>query len=246
MLQLWVVLSVLRIVTSAIERPMLLKPTKLTVCTAKHFEPMIFRGKNSFAGYEVDILQVVAKDLGVTLDFKVVPFKQIWRAPTAKKCDVAAAAISITQERKKQGTLFTLPHYKLNQSLLVRTVNKEKLSDLSQFVGKKVGIIAHRLGGLNVRAKAPSGVIFVAFIDENALIEALRSGKIDGAAGGVPSNAHQAKIDPNLSMISIIPSDEQIAFSVADENVKLADAINRVVNVMKQDDSLAQLEVKWF
>lgn len=101
----------------------LVNPGKLTVCTHLAYRPFQFKDdSNVTVGFDVDVMDLVAKKLGVTQEIFDIEFEQITSGAVfaAKKCDAAAAAITITAARQK-ATLFSDPYFAATQALLVKT-----------------------------------------------------------------------------------------------------------------------------
>lgn len=105
----------------------LLKPLQLTVCTIDNFAPIIFRDEQGqWQGVEVNILQSFAKCNKLKLEFKIAPFDGIWCLPAKGQCDIVAAGLSISHKHERDGAAFTEPYLFIEQSLLVKRVNKQE------------------------------------------------------------------------------------------------------------------------
>lgn len=225
----------------------LVKDNTLTVCTLRDFTPMIYKKSDGkIVGYEVDILQQVAKKMNVALEYKITDFDNIWKQPKQNNCDIAAAGLTVTSERIKDGAKFTSPHFYLDQSVLIRTADKNKFHRLNDFVGKKIGIVPGTTGESVAREHAPEGVIFVAFDDESVMLNALTEKKIDGIARGNLGNGYQAQLHPEFSMIETVPTREKIAFALADNNEALYKEINNNIKQMKKTGILEKIYHTWF
>jgi ABC-type amino acid transport substrate-binding protein len=108
----------------------LVKPGTLTVSTIDNFIPVIYRdNNNAWQGFEVDILQTFAKQWRLKLEFKLAPFDGIWQLPKQGQCDIAAAGISVSKGRSREGAAFTEPYLFIKQSLLVKKVSEPELKD---------------------------------------------------------------------------------------------------------------------
>jgi polar amino acid transport system substrate-binding protein len=80
----------------------LVTPGKLKVCTNLPYEPFQFTQGGKVVGFDVDLMDLVAKKLGVTQEIVEIDFDAIksGTALNARRCDVAAAGMTITPERK--------------------------------------------------------------------------------------------------------------------------------------------------
>jgi polar amino acid transport system substrate-binding protein len=81
----------------------LVTPGKLKVCTNLPYEPFQFKDGEKVVGFDVDLMDLVAKKLGVTQEIVQIDFDSIkgGTALNAGRCDVAAAGMTITEDRKK-------------------------------------------------------------------------------------------------------------------------------------------------
>ncbi len=117
----------------------LISAGKLTVCTHLPYAPFQSNDDSGkTVGFDVDMMDLVAKKLGATQAVVDTPFEGIKSGQdlSTGKCDIAAAGMTITDERKK-AILFSLPYFDATQALLVKADSSVKtLADLK---GKKLG-----------------------------------------------------------------------------------------------------------
>jgi len=104
-------------------KPVLIDPTKLTVCTHLAYRPFQYldTDNTTIIGFDVDLADVIAKKLGVTQKIVDIDFGQITSGAVfaAKKCDMGAAAITITPERDAAAP-FSVGYFAATQALLVK------------------------------------------------------------------------------------------------------------------------------
>jgi ABC-type amino acid transport substrate-binding protein len=109
--------------TSGDAKPTLVDPKSLTVCTHLAYRPFQYLDDDNttIIGFDVDLADVIAKKLGVTQKIIDIEFGQITSGAVfpAKKCDLGAAAITITDERNAAAP-FTDPYFDATQALLVK------------------------------------------------------------------------------------------------------------------------------
>ena len=99
----------------------LVNPGKLTTCTNVPYKPFQFNQDGKVVGFDVDIVDLVAKKLGVTQEILDIDFAVIksGAALNAGRCDLAAAGMTITDERK-QNIDFSVPYFDATQALMVK------------------------------------------------------------------------------------------------------------------------------
>ncbi|HEX2299346.1 MAG TPA: transporter substrate-binding domain-containing protein, partial [Pseudonocardiaceae bacterium] len=94
----------------------LVQPGKLTTCTHLPYSPFQFKKGNEIVGFDVDLVDAVAKELDVEQRIIDTPFEgiQSGQALNAGKCDVAAAGMTITETREKNLD-FSDPYFEATQ-----------------------------------------------------------------------------------------------------------------------------------
>lgn len=103
--------------------PILVEAGALTVCTHLAYRPFQYLDddNSTIIGFDVDLVDVIAAKLGVTQTIVDIEFGQITSGAVfaAGKCDLGAAAITITEERNAAAP-FTNPYFNATQALLVK------------------------------------------------------------------------------------------------------------------------------
>lgn len=112
----------------------LVKDGLLTVCTSLPFPPFQDRkkGEDEVKGFDVDIMDIVAKKLGVKQEILDIKFElyEGGAALNTNKCDVAAAGMTITEERKKN-IGFSNPYFDETIAFVTKKGAGVKLDDLA-------------------------------------------------------------------------------------------------------------------
>ena len=109
-----------------------MSPGKLMVCTHLSYKPFQFKDSSgNVVGFDVDMLDLVAKKLGVTQEIVDIDFASMTSGAVfaARKCDAAAGAVTITDKRK-EAVAFSDPYFSATQALLVKT--DSGITELSQ------------------------------------------------------------------------------------------------------------------
>ena len=99
----------------------LVKGGKLTVCTHLPYEPFQYKEDGKIVGFDVDLVDLVAEELDVEQTIVNTPFETIetGQAMSTGKCDLAAAGMTITEERARVMD-FSDPYFNATQALLVQ------------------------------------------------------------------------------------------------------------------------------
>lgn len=233
--------------SAAADLPTLVAAGKLTVCTHLAYKPFQFKDdSNKVVGFDVDLMDLVAKKLGVTQDIVDIEFGQITSGAVfaAKKCDAGAAAITITDKRK-EATSFSDPYFSATQALLVK--DGSGLTDLSGFKGKVLAVQTDTTGQDYANAhKDEFGYTIKVFDDMPSGANAVLAGTVDGAINDNGVVYDYAKDNPKTKVVKEFQTGEQYGFEMAKDNTKLVAVVNDVLKAAKADGSYNTIYKKWF
>lgn len=197
-------------------------------------------------GFDVDLVNEIAKELGVTPDYKKEIFDTL--IPTLKaggKIDMIMSAMTIKPERQAEID-FSDPYFDSNQSITMKKGGTyTKPADLA---GKKVGVQSGTTGDQWAQENLkPAGAEVVALKGTTEVIEALTAGNIDAMIIDLPVAAEKVK-DPalGLEMVAQVPTGEQYGFGISKDNTGLRDAVNMALKKIKDDGRYDAIYTKWF
>ncbi|MEU8183600.1 basic amino acid ABC transporter substrate-binding protein [Micromonospora sp. NPDC049044] len=226
----------------------LVEAGKLTVCTHLPYPP--FQSKDAsgtVTGFDVEIMDLVAKDLGVQQTIIDTPFEGIKSGQDLNtgKCDAAAAGMTITAERQKVMN-FSDPYFDATQALLVKTGKAYK--SLDDLRGRKVGVQAATTGrDYAKKFEAEKGLKLVEFEDLAAEQQAVANGQVEAAINDLPVWSEYLKKNPGgFQVAAEFDTGEQYGFSVKkDANPELLKKINEALAKAKQDGTYDTIYEKW-
>jgi polar amino acid transport system substrate-binding protein len=225
--------------------PSFVEPGALTVCTSSPYPPFEFERAGKFVGFDIDLANEVAKRLGLRTVIRNTDFDTIssGEALNNDKCDVAAAALTITGERARVLD-FSSPYFNATQALVVPDGSGiDSLDDLS---GDRIGVQAGTTGELYVSDNAPRSVEVVPYRVASQIDAALDSGKVDAAVydGTVVSDV----IDryPEFEFAERFFTGEQYGMAVKkNSNVDLLRIINQVLADLQAGDGYEAIQARW-
>ncbi|HEX7537645.1 MAG TPA: basic amino acid ABC transporter substrate-binding protein [Dermatophilaceae bacterium] len=220
---------------------------KLTVCTHLPYAPFQFNQGGKVVGFDMDLMDLVAKKLGVTQTVVDTPFEGIKSGQDLNtgKCDVAAAGMTIKPERAKVID-FSAPYFNATQALLVR--KGAPYTSLESFKGKKLGVQSGTTGKDYVASKNLSGVTVTEFEDLATLQQALATNQIEGAVDDLPVWTDYIKKNPGKFEIGAeFDTGEQYGFGIKKGgNPQLLKTVNDVIASSKSDGTYNTIYEKWF
>ena len=225
----------------------LIAPGKLTVCTHLAYKPFQFKDDaNTIVGFDVDLMDVVAKSLGVTQEIVDIDFGQITSGAVfaAKKCDVGAAAITITDERK-QASAFSDPYFDATQALLVKA--DSGIKDLPDLNGKVLAVQTDTTGQIyGEQNSAANGYTVKVFDDFPTSANSVLAGTTDAAINDNGVVFDFAKDNPTTTVVKEFATGEQYGFNVSKDNGALLTAVNEALAAAKADGTYNTIYKKWF
>lgn len=223
---------------------------KLTVCTHLSYKPFQFKDSSgNVVGFDVDIMDLVAKKLGVTQEIVDIDFAQITSGAVfaAKKCDAGAAATTITDKRK-EAVLFSDPYFEATQALIVK--KDSGIKDLPDLKGKKLGVQTDTTGQLYGEKNAEAnGYTVVVFDDMPTQLAGVLSGRVDGAINDNGVVFDYAKENPTTEVVKEFNTGEQYGIMFQKDNANgtaLAKVTNEVLAAAKSDGTYNEIYKKWF
>jgi polar amino acid transport system substrate-binding protein len=222
----------------------LVKSGKITTCTHLPYEPFQVRKNNAIVGFDVDLVDLVAKDLKVTQDIVDTPFEGIQSGEdlNTRKCDLAAAGMTITPVRAKNLD-FTDPYFDATQALVAK--KGTSYTTLAALKGKKLGVQQGTTGETYAQKNA-KGVTTVQFEDVGLLLTAVKTGQVEAAINDNGVLFEYVRKNPDTEVTAEFNTGEEYGFGVRTGNDALRLEINKVLKKAKADGSYDRVYKKWF
>ncbi|MCF7552012.1 basic amino acid ABC transporter substrate-binding protein [Pseudonocardia sp. WMMC193] len=222
----------------------LVQQGSLTMCTQLPYDPFEFRQGNDIVGFDVDMVNLVSAKLGVTTQIIDTPFDTIQSGADLDtgKCDIGAAAMTITDARK-QNIDFSDPYFDATQALLVKA--DAGITDLGQLAGKRLGVQNSTTGADYATANA-AGAEIVTFEDLGLLLTAVQTGNVDAAINDNGPLLDFAKKNPGLTVTKEFDTGEQYGFGIRKGNTALTQAVNEALAAAKSDGTYNRIYTTWF
>ncbi|NUR99714.1 MAG: amino acid ABC transporter substrate-binding protein [Kribbellaceae bacterium] len=226
----------------------LVKPGKLTVCTHLPYKPFQFKQGSDVVGFDVDLLNLVADDLGVKQDVVNIEWSQITSGAAfqAKKCDMGMGAMTITPTRQAAISI-TDPYMDATQVLMAK--KDSGIKSLADLRGKKLGAQADTTGKkyADDNAKA-NGYTVIPFNDLALQENNVKSGRVDAAINDNGVLYDFVKDNPDMAVVAEFNTGEQYGFGALKDGSgpKLVAKFNELLTKAKSDGKYNEIYKKWF
>lgn len=223
----------------------LVKDGTLTVGTAAEYEPFEYMEDGQYKGFDLDLIQDIAKKLGLTVEFANVDFDTIVPGVSSgAKYDVGIGAITVTPERKKEVD-FTDSYYMDDQAIVTMKDNaditgdnyKEKLDSADAKIAVQSGSTAEAFAKENF----PNAEL-VPFKNATDCFSALQAGQSVALVTNrsVAAQLVATSFD-NEQVVKLISTGEEYAIAVNKDNSGLKDVINKALKELTDDGTVDSL-----
>ncbi|MEV6179303.1 transporter substrate-binding domain-containing protein [Streptomyces sp. NPDC052015] len=224
----------------------LVKAGQLTTCTHLPYPPFQSEIDGKVQGFDVSLVDLVAEDLGVKQEILDTPFENFKTGAflNSGECDLAAAGMTITEERKKNVD-FSAPYFDATQAVLVD--KKAGVTSLADVKSKnvKLGAQAQTTGEDYVKKQ---GFDPVSFESSDAVLNGLRTGQVKAVVIDYPVVQGWLKDKATADSFEVVDNlntGEQYGFTVKKGNTELVQAINKALADAKADGTYKKLYEQW-
>ncbi|MBM4831580.1 MULTISPECIES: transporter substrate-binding domain-containing protein [Actinomycetes] len=224
----------------------LVKAGQLTTCTHLPYPPFQSEIDGKVQGFDVALIDLVADDLGVKQQILDTPFENFKTGAflNSGECDLAAAGMTITDERKKNVD-FSDPYFNATQAVLVaKDSGVGSLADVKS-ENVKLGAQAQTTGEDYVKGE---GFDPVSFESSDAVLNGLRTGQVKAVVIDYPVVQGWLKDKANADAFTVaeqIDTGEEYGFTVKKGNKALQDAVNKALADAKADGTYKKLYEQW-
>jgi polar amino acid transport system substrate-binding protein len=224
----------------------LIKKGELTSCTHLPYPPFQFEQGGKVTGFDVDLVDLVAKQLGVKQKVVDVKFEvmKTGSALNAGKCDIVMGGMTIKPDRQKHMDV-SQPYFDATQALMAK--KGSGLTSLDDVKSKKlkIGSQSATTGEEFVRGK---GLDPRSFDSSQAELDGLRAGQVDVLVQDYPVVGHWLKQPANsgFEVVANLQTGEQYGLWFRKgHNPKLVEMTNKIITDSKANGTYKRIHEKW-
>lgn len=221
------------------------KAGKLVIATSPDFPPFeSLDGSGKVAGIEIDILEEVCTQLGVSLEIQQMDFDSVLPGVQAGKYDMGVSGITITEKRQKN-VLFTDAYCLAAQAIVVK--EGSPISSKADLEGKTVAV---QTGTTAESFCMENGYTVSAYAANNDAQSALLQGKVDAWVIDDLTAADMVKVynaqgGDQLVILDEAMTTEPYAFAMAFGSEDTIEAINGILKTMEDSGAIAAIFDKY-
>lgn len=217
----------------------------LRVGSETTFPPFEFTDGDKYVGFDIDLSEAIAKQMGYKMEFKSMGFDALIPALQSGQIDMIAAGLDPTPARAKQVGFSDVYFKETGYSIIVRK-DENGVNDFSDLTGKVIGAqvgtkpveIGQGIEGTTVKQFDTNSQLFLELTHNN--IDAII---LDKAVG---MYYLKQGADKELKMVGPgIPSSGMV-LAVKKENTELQQNVNKALQELKDNGGYQKIYEKWF
>ncbi|MGR3463507.1 amino acid ABC transporter substrate-binding protein [Limimaricola sp.] len=209
--------------------------------------PFTFVKQDVLQGFEVDVMDAVAEETGLEVEYVTMSFSGLVGALESDRIDTIANQITITPEREAK-FVFTQPYVYDGAQVVVKAGNEEEITGPDSLRGRSVAV---NLGSnfeqlLNELPYADE--IDIRTYESN-IAQDTALGRVDAFVMDRVSSAQLIKESPLPLALAGQPFSEirnALPFRDDEAGRELRDRVDEALSALKEDGTLAEISNKWF
>ncbi|MBE6757282.1 MAG: amino acid ABC transporter substrate-binding protein [Ruminococcaceae bacterium] len=216
------------------------KAGELVVATSPDFPPFENLEGEEVVGIEIDVLELICKELGVELKLEQMDFDSVLAGVQAGKYDMGASGISVTPEREKN-MLFTAPYCLAAQAIVVK--DGSAIQTKADLAGKTVSV---QTGTTAESFCLENGYDVKPFAANSDAQTALTTGKVDAwviddLTAAEMVEAYNAENEEKLFVLDEAMTTEPYAFAFAQGSEEVVEKVSEILNKLVKDGTIQKI-----
>ncbi|WP_026894777.1 transporter substrate-binding domain-containing protein [Clostridiisalibacter paucivorans] len=214
---------------------------KIVLGTAADYPPYEFHkeidGKDSIVGFDIEIANEIAEDIGVELEIKDMKFEGLLAALQTGKIDFIIAGMVPTAERA-ENVDFSKIYYNADQSFLTKSGKGSEYKTIEDLAGLTVGAQKATTQADIAKDKIDSGEVkLLAKITD--LVLALKNDKVDGVVLVKPVAEAYAKANDDLEVAEVsLGKEDGVSIAVGKGNSALLESVNNTIDKLLEENKI--------
>lgn len=205
-----------------------------------------------FAGFDIDVAKALAEKLGKKLIIKQTEFDALILALKQEKIDLIISGMSITSSRQKEITMLPYQGEPIHSlSLAFWDKLPENIHSFEDIKNSHKKVVAVQMGTFqNDYLNGIEGIQVRALEGNSELIMDIKYGKSAAALFEPHVALAMKKKFPELKFINIPLNENEWVLGngvgIKKENTLLKESVSQALKEIKEEGTIAKLELKWF
>ncbi|MDI5936008.1 amino acid ABC transporter substrate-binding protein [Halomonas sp. M4R5S39] len=208
--------------------------------------PFTFVEQDTLKGFEVDVMEAVAEEMGSEVEFVTANFSGLFGMLESGRIDTIANQITITEERQTKYT-FTEPYVYDGAQVVVRTGN-ESIGGVEDLRGRTVAVNLGSNYEQLLRELPYADEIDIRTYDSN-IEQDTALGRVDAFVMDRVSASQVIKEKPLPLQLAGEPFSQirnALPFRDTEADRALRDRVDTALATLREDGTLAEISERWF
>ncbi|WP_018155820.1 ABC transporter substrate-binding protein/permease [Demetria terragena] len=230
-------------VAAAPQSPPAALPATLKVGTEGVYSPFSYKENGELTGFDVDVMRAIGRELGVKIQFVVVPWDSMFDALRAGRIDVIANQVSYNAERA--GLYDLSKPYVESTGVVVVAEDNDDIKGLKDIRGKRA---AENITSNWADVARKNGAKIVGVNSADIALKALKQGRVDTVVNDKLAISYAIKNLGSNAGVKIVQEtdDKSRAVLAARKGTGYMPQLNRAIATFEKNGTTKNLYDKYF
>lgn len=222
----------------------IMKKGVIRIGTTGDYKPFTYLNGDKYEGYDIEVAKLIAKELGVKIEFVPTTWKTLISDLNEDKYDIAMGGITRTVKRQVEAQMSN-PYLIFGKCYLVRKGEKEKYNSI-EAVNKPSVKVGVNIGGTNeiFADEHLSRATIIRYENNLDVPVAVEKGEVDIMVTENPEAITYEKINPKLegSLTESTLTKSQMGYMVHKDQQHLLNTINFILAELEVRGTISELK----
>jgi len=232
--------------------PQLVEPGKLTWGSSPTFTPFEFMRDGKPMGFDVDLMDAIAKRINLSSNMMGMEFKGVIPALLGNRIDVGVSGLYVTAERLQVADF--IPYVIVGNQIVVQKGNPKKITGRDGLCGFKVAVpvnTAFEASTKQVSADCKTAgkpeIDILSLPGSNNVALALSQGRVDAALNSTATIAAMMGESPNSYDLAgeAFDANTKVGIALRKDSTALKAQLEQALQAVVKDGTYAGLLQKW-
>ena len=197
-------------------------------------------------GFDVEVIEEVAKGLGRRPEFVQVAFAQIDQSVQRGDFDIGLSGVEDTPARRA-AVAATIPYYEFTETLTVRVEDRDRFRSLDDLRGRRIGTLGGTIAyDILLGAEKTHGITAVSYDDTVHPYEDVQKGRLDAVLlDNIIAAVQMSRIAGLHTHFDKPVAKGHYIMVLARENTALRDRVDAILKARMRDGTLERIYRKW-
>ena len=216
----------------------------IRVGTPGDYRPFAIKTDGGYSGHDIDVIETMAKELGVKVKLQPTKWDGILAALESKRLDAVVNQVTISEERQKKYD-FSKPYTVSGIQALTLAKNVDTIKTADDLAGKKVGVGLGTNYEQWLKDNQPKAIIKT-YNDDPTKFQDLRIGRIDAILIDRLAALEYAKKAKDTAAAGDAFSRQEAGIALRKGEPELLEAVNQALDKLRANGTLKKLSEKYF